>query len=146
MRQTFLSLNVHIVFSTKNREPRLQTEWLPSLHEYLGGTLRGLGAVPLKVGGIEDHVHLLVGFKATHRVAELVQETKKASHKWLKEQYTQVFWQEGYCAMTVGPKGLPKVSEYIANQKEHHQRKSLDEEWREILILCGHDPDALENS
>src|ERR1700683_879069 len=66
MPSTFLSLHYHVVFSTNRREPFLAAEWRPRLHEYLGGTVRGLGARSEMVGGMADHVHLLFELKATH--------------------------------------------------------------------------------
>lgn len=79
MASTYVSLRVHLVFATKGRQPTISNDWRGRLHAYLGGTLRGLGATLLAVGGVADHVHLLVGIRTTHAVADLVRETKKAS-------------------------------------------------------------------
>jgi putative transposase len=79
MGSTYLSLHYHLVFGTKNREPFLVAEWRSRLHEYLGGTISGLGGFPQRVGGVADHVHLLIGLKATHRLADVLRELKKAS-------------------------------------------------------------------
>lgn len=79
MSSTFLSLHYHLVFSTKDRRPLICAEWRTQLHEYLGGTVRGLGGIPEAVGGVEDHVHLLVGLKATHKLSDFMRELKKAS-------------------------------------------------------------------
>ena len=79
MSSTYLSLHYHVVFSTKGREPWIDSSWRDRLHEYLGGTIRGLGGVPESVGRVADHVHLLVGLKATHCLADFVRELKKAS-------------------------------------------------------------------
>src|SRR5262245_25418690 len=85
MGSTFLSLHYHIVFSTKERRPLIKPMWRPRLHEYLGGAIRGLGGIPEIVGGVEDHVHLLAGLRATHRLADFMQELKKASSIWAAE-------------------------------------------------------------
>jgi REP element-mobilizing transposase RayT len=79
MGSTFYSLHYHIVFSTKERQPFLRPEWRARAHEYLGGTVRGLGGVAESVGGVEDHVHLLVSLKTTQAPADLTREVKKAS-------------------------------------------------------------------
>ena len=79
MPSTYLSLHYHLVFSTKNREPNIHANWIVPLHDYLGGTIRGLGGFPEGVGGVADHVHLLVGLKATHCLADVMRELKKSS-------------------------------------------------------------------
>ena len=102
MGSTFLSLHYHIVFSTNERPPFIKPAWRSKLHEYLGGTVRGLGGIPEIIGGVEDHVHLLVGLRATHCLADLMQELKKASSIWAAEKHERGFeWQEGYSAFTV---------------------------------------------
>src|SRR6476646_9073663 len=85
MGSTYLSLHYHLVFATKNREPIIAADWRPRLHEYLGGTIKGLGGVPEGVGGVADHVHLLVGLRATHCLADVLRELKKASSAWVHE-------------------------------------------------------------
>ena len=78
MPSTYLSLHYHIVFGTKDRVPMIDSSWRSRLHEYLGGTIRGLGGFPEEVGGVADHVHLLAGLKATHCLADVLRELKKA--------------------------------------------------------------------
>ena len=103
---TFLSLHYHIVFSTKHRAPIIADAWTARLHEYLGGTVRGLEGVPEAVGGVEDHVHLLVGLRATHTLADFVREVKKAGTAWVRDEIRlpDFAWQEGYAAFTVSPR------------------------------------------
>jgi REP element-mobilizing transposase RayT len=79
MPSTYLSLHYHLVFSTKDRTPLIQRSWRPRLHESLGGTLAGLDGFPQGVGGTADHVHLIVGLKATHCLADFMRDLKKAS-------------------------------------------------------------------
>ena len=104
MSSTYLSLHCHLVFSTKNRVPAIAADWQARLHEYLGGTIVGLGGFPQGVGGVADHVHLLVGLKATHCLADVLRELKKASSVWVHEQIglRSFAWQDGYAAFTVG--------------------------------------------
>jgi REP element-mobilizing transposase RayT len=98
MGSTYYGLHYHWVCSTKERRPFIR-DWGPSLHQYLGGTIRGLGGVPLNVGGVEDHVHALVGLKTTHCIADFVRELKKASSVWVAETHEREFeCQEGYVA------------------------------------------------
>ncbi len=132
---TNLSLHYHIVFSTKNRTPLIDKSWMSRLHEYLGGTVIGLGGVSQGVGGVADHVPLLVGLKATHCLADFMRELKKASSVWVHDEiHEQRFaWQEGYAAFTVSATSRDGVKRYIANQAEHHRVKSFREELKEFL-------------
>src|SRR2546426_5109937 len=124
MPSTYLSLHYHLVFGTKNRTQSIEPAWRPRLHEYLGGTVRGLDGFPQGVGGVEDHVHLLVGLRATHCLADFMQEMKKASSVWAAEKHEQMFsWQEGYSAFSVSWTHIEAVRKYIANQEEHHKKR-----------------------
>jgi len=139
MASTFLSLHYHLVFSTKDRRPSIRPEWCARLHEYLGGTVNGLGGISQQVGGVADHVHLLVGLKATHCLADVMRELKKASSVWVHEEVgLRAFaWQEGYAAFTVSATVREAVRHYIANQEEHHRTKSFREELVEMLNKAG---------
>src|SRR5713101_6912722 len=130
MPSTHVSLHYHIVFSTKNRIAYIEPAWRQRLHEYLGGTVRGLGGVPLQVGGVADHVHLLVGLKAIHAVAEIVREVKKASNSWVQASLDRKFqWQEGYGAFTVSRGDISDITDYITGQEEHHRKRTFQEEY-----------------
>jgi putative transposase len=135
MSSTYLSLHYHIVFSTKDRQPLIASEWQDRLHEYLGGTVRGLGGVPEAVGGVDDHVHLLVGLRATHTLADFVRELKKAGTGWVRDEIREpaFAWQEGYGAFTVSPTARNTVTGYIQNQAVHHGKQSFQEEFVELL-------------
>jgi putative transposase len=137
MAATYLNLNVHIVFATKGRAPMIGNAWLDDLHAYLGGIARNLGAVPLAVGGVADHIHLLVSLKSTHCVADLVREIKKGSTAWARDKYHAFEWQVGYGAFSVSAGGVPATVTYIAGQAEHHRLISSAEELRAILAEHG---------
>ena len=147
MSSTYLSLHYHLVFGTKNREPLIAPEWRNRLHDYLGGTIRGLGGFPEGIGGVADHVHLLIGLKATHCLADILRELKKASSAWVHEEIglRSFAWQEGYAACTVSATSRDAVRHYIANQEEHHRVKSFREELVEMLNKAGieYDPKYL---
>ena len=147
MPSTYLSLHYHLVFGTKNREATISPEWRARLHDYLGGTIRGLGGFPEGIGGVADHVHLLVGLKATHCLADVMRELKKASSAWVHEEIRvpAFAWQEGYAAFTVSATSRDAVRQYIANQEEHHRVKSFREEVVEMLKKAGieYDPQYL---
>ena len=148
MPSTYLSLHYHLVFGTKDRHPFIAPQWRSRLHEYLGGTTSGLGGHPQGVGGTADHVHLLVGLKATHGLADVLRELKKASSVWVHEQIglPSFAWQEGYAAFTVSATARDAVQSYIANQEDHHRTKSFREEWIAMLKRAGleYDPNQFD--
>lgn len=139
MSSTYLSLHYHIVFGTKNRAALIAPEWRSRLHDYLGGTIRGLGGQAEGVDGVADHIHLLLGLRATHSLADVVRELKKASSNWVhKEIGLHAFaWQDGYAAFTVSVTAREAVRNYIANQEIHHRMKSFPEELAEMLDKAG---------
>ncbi len=139
MASTFLSLHYHLVFSTKDRYPFIQPQWQERLFEYLGGTIKGLGGFPQAVGGVADHVHLLLGLKATHCLADFMRELKKASSMWMHDELNvgTFAWQEGYAAFTVSASVRAGVKRYIANQAEHHRKMTFREELVEMLEKAG---------
>lgn len=137
MPSTYLSLNAHIVFATKRRDLLLNRESLEQTHAYVGGIIRKLGVVPVQIGGIEDHIHLLVGLKANHCIADIVREVKKRSTLWIREANPDFEWQIGYAALSVSPERMAGVIKYIANQREHHHTMSFEEEREMLLKMAG---------
>jgi putative transposase len=134
---THASLNIHVVFSTKGRAPVIEATWRGDLHAYIGGTIRGLDAIPFAVGGVADHVHLLAGLKTTHCVADFVREIKKASSTWAAGRCRGFAWQAGYGAFSLGSGDLPAAVAYVLNQEEHHRRVSSADELRALLMEHG---------
>ena len=110
--------------------------------------MNGLDGLSQGVGGVSDHIHLLVGLRATHRLSDFMRELKKASSAWVHDEIGQAdfAWQEGYGAFTVSPTARDDVKRYIANQPEHHQSRSFKEEFIEFLERAGveYDPKYLE--
>ena len=148
MPSTYLSLHYHIVFGTKDRVPSIDSAWRSRLHEYLGRTIRRLGGFPEEVGGVADHVHLLTGLKATHCLADVMREVKKASSIWVHDELRipSFAWQEGYAAFTGSATARESVRRYIVNQEEHHRGRSFREEVIEMLEKAGvaYDPKYLD--
>ncbi len=139
MSSTYLGLYYHLVFSTKDREPSIRNEWRSRLHEYLGATVNRPGGQSHGVGGINDHVHLLVELKATLCLADFMRELKKSSSSWVHETIANpaFAWQEGYAALTVSASSVPNVRRYIQNQEEHHRHRSFREEVLTLLRRSG---------
>lgn len=147
MPSTYTSLHYHLIFATKNREPILAKEWRQELHSYLGGIVKGLDGQPEGVGGVADHVHLLVSLKSSACLADFMREFKKSSSSWLRESKCPGFhWQEGYAAFSVSASALDAVKSYIERQEEHHKRKTFREELMEFLEKSGipYDPRYLD--
>jgi REP element-mobilizing transposase RayT len=138
MASTFLSLHYHLVFSTKERRPFIRPDWRSRLHDYLGGTVNGLGGISQQVGGVADHVHMLIGLKATHCLADFMRELKKASSAWARAGFEPEFaWQDGYAAFTVSASARERVQDYIRRQEEHHARRDFASELKELLEKHG---------
>jgi len=137
MSSTYLSLHYHLVFSTDGREPSISD--LPRMRDYLAGIVLGLGAHCRAVGGMPDHVHLLVGLKATHTLADFVRELKKSSSAWMHDVtgLRAFAWQQGYAAFTVSASAVEEVRTYILNQEEHHRARTFREELKAFLDRSG---------
>ena len=139
MPSTHLSLHYHVVFSTKDRVPLIAPAWRERLHAFLGGTVNQLGGVPEAIGGVADHVHLLLGLRATHALADVLREVKAVSSRWVHDEIgVPAFqWQEGYGKFTVGAPQRAEVRHYIARQEEHHRTRTFQEEYVEFLRRAG---------
>ena len=134
MPSTHTSLHYHLVFSTKDRVPYINPNFQPDLQGYLGGIVKNQGGMPLAIGGIEDHMHLLVGLKASHRLDYFLRELKAGSSGWTRrDQIPDFAWQPGYAAFSVSPGNLDNVTRYIHNQREHHRSKDFKAEYLDML-------------
>ena len=131
MAQTLVSLLVHIVFSTKNREPFITPEIEPKLFSYVGGILKNHESRLLDVGGTPDHLHPLISQSKNASLSSLMKDVKKDSSLWIKtkdRQFRNFHWQDGYGGFSIGKSDIPRLKEYFASQKEHHRRRTFKEE------------------
>ena len=105
------------------------------MHQYLGGIAKEIGCLPIRVGGVSDHVHLLTTLGRTVTISGFVKEVKRVSTNWIKQQdgYEKFSWQAGYAVFSVSPGDVDGVQQYIDNQAEHHSKKSFQEELRELF-------------
>ncbi|MFW6163417.1 MAG: IS200/IS605 family transposase [Planctomycetota bacterium] len=136
MPQSLSNILVHLTFSTKDRRADIDGTIEPELHHYLGGVCGEMGCQSLGVGGTPDHVHICVRLWRTVAVADLVEEIKKRSSKWIKTQGPRCryfTWQAGYGAFSIGQSGLAALQAYIARQKDHHRRRDFKAEFRALL-------------
>ena len=140
MAQTLVSLMVHVIFSTKNREPFITPEIEPELFAYIGGILKNHESRLLDAGGTADHVHLLISQSKNIALSALLKDVKKDSSSWIKTKgsiFRNFHWQDGYGVFSIGGSNISGLKEYIANQKEHHRRKSFQEELVQFLDAYG---------
>ena len=136
MANTYTSLHYHIVFSTKNRAPWIDPSAEQRVWAYLGGIAKRNKMKPLQIGGIDDHVHALVGAPAVLAPATIAQLIKGGSSAWIQETFPSMKgfgWQDGYGAFTVSKSNVPSVIEYIQGQREHHRATSFQDEYRALL-------------
>ena len=136
MGQSLVQNYIHIVFSTKYRQPLIKPDVESELHAYLGGICNQLECQTIKVGGYTDHIHILCKLSKKIALMKLVEEVKSHSSKWVKtkgEQYSNFYWQNGYGAFSVNPSQVETVIAYIANQHQHHSKKNFQDEYRAIL-------------
>ena len=145
MPQSLAQVYLHLVFSTKNRLPWLAPEDLrQQAHAKISGCCRSLESSSLRVGGVEDHVHILCSLGRTIAVSELVKEIKRVSSLWIKEQAPELkdfYWQSGYGAFSISPAHVPAVETYIRRQVEHHKREGFQDEYRRLLAKYSVDYD-----
>ncbi len=136
MGQSLVKNYLNIVFSTKNRKPLIDEDIENELYSYLAGTCNKLECYPIKVGGYTNHVHVLCNLSKKMALVKLMEELKSHSSKWIKtkgDKYSNFYWQDGYGAFSVNPREVEIVVKYIENQKEHHRKKSFQEEFVAFL-------------
>lgn len=137
MPQSLSSVYLHLIFSTKGREPWLSDAALRAeTFAYLGGISKQLDCPPVAVGGVADHVHLLARFGRGVTQSDWVKELKRVSSLWIKERDPSLkgfAWQSGFGIFSVSPSALEKVEAYIANQEEHHRKVTFQDEFRAFL-------------
>lgn len=137
MPQSLSQIYIHLVFSTKNRQPLIHESIAPELYAYMAAVLHDECKSPAKIiGGIEDHLHVLPNLSLTHSVAGVVEAAKTSTSKWLKTkgpELRQFAWQTGYGAFSVSRSNLNAVTDYIIGQKEHHSRSNFKDEFRGLL-------------
>ena len=136
MANTFTSLHVHVVFSTKNRERWLTPEVEEDVWRYLGGICRTHHLTALQIGGFDDHVHLLLGYPPMVALSDFMKRLKGESSKWISEKSAGLrgfAWQDGYGAFSIGHSQISRTIRYIQRQREHHTKEPFETEYRQFL-------------
>jgi REP element-mobilizing transposase RayT len=140
MPQSLSSILIHLVFSTKNREPFITPAIETELHPYMAKIFREMKSPSLTIDGTSDHVHILFALGRVIKIADLIEEVKTESSKWIKtkgREFRNFHWQRGYGAFSIGQSNVTALKRYIRNQKQHHRRVTFQEEYRKFLKLYG---------
>lgn len=140
MSHSFSQLLYHMIWATKGRQPLILSSFQSQLYQYMGGVIRDMGGTLVEIGGMADHVHILVGLKPTTAPADAIRQIKRGSSSWMHKSITnggKIYWQEGYGIFSVSYSGIESVSDYIRNQEAHHRNRSSHDEWLAILRRHG---------
>lgn len=140
MSDSYTNLLYHIVFSTKDCRPLITPDYEVRLYDYIGGTIRSLGGISLELNGAQDHIHLLAKLRPDRALSDVLRKLKSNASGWMHQVFPPLkhfTWQRGYGAFTVSQSNTKEVREYIARQKEHHQKISFREEFLRFLVANG---------
>lgn len=148
MGQSLAQVYLHLIFSTKNRQPYIDEYIEQELFSYIGGIIKQLSGMPFCINGTADHIHILCSFPRTISLSDFLKEIKRSSSKWIKTkgtQYKLFAWQDGYGVFSVSSSKKEMVERYILNQKIHHTENSFKEEYVAFLKKYNmkHDEDYL---
>ena len=138
MSNTYSHCYYHIVFSTKDRFKFIKPDIEARVWSYIGGIAREHGMVPIQIGGIDDHVHALISSSPVVGPSKIAQVLKGGSSHWMRNEFQSMkkfAWQDGFGVFTVCRSHAEKVTEYIKNQRQHHQKQTFEDEYRELLRL-----------
>ncbi len=140
MPQSLSNVLIHLVFSTKEREPLVTPAIEPEVHAYMASLFNDFGCNSLLINGTSDHVHSLFVLSRTATIADTVGHVKSNSSKWMKTKGSRLSnfnWKSGYGAFSVGQTDRDRIKNYILTQKTHHERLSFQDEFREMLKRAG---------
>ena len=136
MANTYSQLYNHFVFAVQNRDNLILPTWRDELYKYMTGIITNHGCKVIRIGGVEDHIHILIGMSVNISPAALMAEVKRSSTQWIKSNNfvkCRFSWQEGYGVFSYSRSAIPSVSKYIENQEAHHKKKSFREEYIKML-------------
>ena len=139
MGHSYVSALFHCVFSTKERRKIITEEFQKRLWPYMGGIARENKMKALAIGGVEDHVHILLSLPSTIDIAKALQLIKGGSSKWVHDEFPshrRFACQEGYGAFSIGISQIKETITYIENQREHHHKTTFEEEF--LAFLAKH--------
>ena len=136
MANTYSQIFIHLVFSVKGRQNLISNNWKDDLYKYICGIVKGKSQKVYAIGGMPDHIHILISIKPNLSISQLVNDIKTNSSKWINSKSLvkgQFHWQEGFGAFSYSQSHLDLVIGYVNNQEKHHQSTSFREEYIELL-------------
>jgi len=136
MANTFSQIYIQIVFSVKGRQNLIQKTWRDELYKYICGIVNGKEQKVYAIGGMADHLHVLISINPTICLSDLVRDIKANSSKWINEKHFvagKFHWQEGFGAFSYSQSQLDIIIAYINNQEQHHKKKTFRDEYVELL-------------
>ena len=136
MGNTYTQIHIQIIFAVQNRKALIKPNFESKLYSYISGIIQNYNHKVLQINGVEDHVHILIGYRPNQALSSLVQKVKQDSSKWLKaNKFVPDFfkWQEGFGAFSYSKDEITKVIQYIQNQEDHHKTLSFQDEYRKLL-------------
>lgn len=137
MPQSLVKNYLHITYSTKHREPLISIDIEGELHSYLAGICADHECYPIKIGGYDDHVHIVCSLSRKIALMTFIEHLKTSSSKWMKTKHPSLknfYWQGGYYAVSVNPADLQRLIEYVENQREHHKKETYQQEVIALLL------------
>ena len=140
MATTLVKINIHLIFHIKSTSVTMRQEDLERIFSYIAGIIKGLEGIPIQIGGVNDHIHILASMPKTMSPADFVRSIKIESNKWIKtldSSYIPFAWQDGYGAFSVSASQVEKTAQYIRKQAEHHTKHSFTEEYKMFLDAYG---------
>ncbi|MCQ2606861.1 MAG: IS200/IS605 family transposase [Bacteroidales bacterium] len=140
MANTFTQIHIHVVFAVQNRQSLILENWEFRLHKYITTIIQAKGHKVLAIGGMPDHVHILIGWRPEYAISDLMRKVKSETSKWINENkfvLGKFSWQEGYGAFSYSKSQVPRVIKYVLQQKLHHKSKTFIDEYKKILIELG---------
>ena len=142
MGNTYTQIHIHAVFAVQNRLSLINNRWEENLNKYITGIIDNIGHKTLQIGGMSDHIHILIGMKPTQSVSDMMKDIKGSSSSWInKNGYAmgKFQWQEGYGAFSCSKSVVQNVINYIQNQKKHHTKSTFQSEYLKMLKRAGID-------
>ncbi len=140
MATTLIKINIHLIFHIKSTSVTMRQEDMERIFSYIAGIIKGLEGMPIQIGGVNDHIHILASMPKTISLADFVRSIKIKSNKWIKtldSSYIPFAWQDGYGAFSVSASQVSKTAQYIQKQAEHHTKHSFMEEYKMFLDAYG---------
>jgi putative transposase len=138
MANTYTQIHIHAVFAVQNRLSLIQDKWKTDLYKYITGIIQNNSHKVLIINGMSDHIHILFGLRPVQSIADLMQDIKGSSSKWINEMNFirgKFAWQEGYGAFSCNKSNLDNLIRYIENQEIHHRKQTFIDEYKEYLRL-----------